>query len=71
MRYYQAWNEPNHYRHLNPQYEATRPPSSVPPSETVPNGTPFLSADVYRSLLMSSHTADTAMGSLTEVQSPA
>src|SRR5436190_1082364 len=29
VRYYQAWNEPNHYRHLNPQFEATKPPASV------------------------------------------
>ncbi|MFL5885659.1 MAG: hypothetical protein ACJ77M_11360, partial [Thermoleophilaceae bacterium] len=48
---YQAWNEPNHYRHLNPQFEPTRPPAGVGPSETEPPGTPFLSADIYRALL--------------------
>jgi hypothetical protein len=51
VRYYQAWNEPNHYRHLNPQFEVTKPPSSVGGSETVPPGSPILSIDLYRSLL--------------------
>ena len=31
VRYWQAWNEPNHYRHLNPQYEVNKPDGSVPP----------------------------------------
>ena len=51
VRYYQAWNEPNFYRHLNPQYEVNKPDGSVPPQATVPPGTPFQSADLYRSLL--------------------
>jgi hypothetical protein len=51
VRYYQAWNEPNHYRHLNPQYEVNRPPSSVPQNAPVPDGAAFQSADIYRSLL--------------------
>jgi hypothetical protein len=49
VRYYQAWNEPNNYHHLNPQFETSKP--NAPPSETVPPGSPFFSADIYRNLL--------------------
>src|SRR4051794_8478777 len=52
VHYYQAWNEPNHYRHLNPQYETTKPPTgTVPGDATEPPGTPIQSVEIYRGLL--------------------
>jgi hypothetical protein len=44
VRYYQAWNEPNHHKDLNPQF-------AVDPSKPATRSTPELSPDVYRGLL--------------------
>jgi hypothetical protein len=49
VKYWQAWNEPNNYHHLNPQFEDTDP--HVDGSAPVPAGAPFKSADIYRSIL--------------------
>jgi hypothetical protein len=50
VRYYEAWNEANHYRHLNPQYEPVQP-QGIPGDAQVPPNAPFFSADIYRGML--------------------
>src|SRR5439155_8869475 len=46
VRYWQAWNEPNHHKSLNPQF-------SKDPSKEATRSTPLLSPDIYRGLLAS------------------
>ena len=44
VRYWQAWNEPNYFRHLAPQYD-------TPLSEPVQPSSRLLSPDIYRPLV--------------------
>ena len=44
VRYWQAWNEPNYFRHLAPQYD-------TPVSEPVRPSSRLLSPDIYRRLV--------------------
>jgi hypothetical protein len=44
VRYWQAWNEPNYFRHLGPQYD-------TPLSQPVRRSSRLLSPDIYRRLL--------------------
>jgi hypothetical protein len=44
VRYWQAWNEPNYFRHLGPQY-------NTPLSQPVPPSARLLSPDIYRALV--------------------
>jgi hypothetical protein len=49
VRYYQAWNETNIFRFLNPQFEGQRPPTEEGPS--IPASTKALSPGIYRTML--------------------
>ncbi len=44
VRYWQAWNEPNYFRHLGPQYD-------TPLSQPVRRSSRLLSPDIYRSMV--------------------
>jgi hypothetical protein len=44
VRYWQAWNEPNYFRHLAPQYD-------TPASEPVRPSSRLLSPDIYRPMV--------------------
>jgi hypothetical protein len=44
VRYWQAWNEPNYFRHLGPQY-------NTPLSQPVRRSSRLLSPDIYRGLV--------------------
>ena len=44
VRYWQAWNEPNYFRHLAPQYD-------TPLSQPVRRASRLLSPEIYRSLV--------------------
>ena len=46
VRYWQAWNEPNYFRHLGPQYD-------TPLSDPVRRSSRLLSPDIYRALVNS------------------
>lgn len=46
VRYWQAWNEPNYFRHLGPQYDT---PLSMP----VTSSSHLLSPDIYRDMVNS------------------
>lgn len=46
VRYWQAWNEPNYFRHLGPQYD-------TPLSQPVQRSSRVLSPDIYRPLVNS------------------
>jgi hypothetical protein len=46
VRYWQAWNEPNYFRHLGPQYD-------TPLSQPVRRSSRLLSPDIYRALVNS------------------
>jgi hypothetical protein len=46
VRYWQAWNEPNYFRHLGPQYD-------TPLSQPVRPSSRLLSPDIYRPLVNS------------------
>jgi hypothetical protein len=44
VRYWQAWNEPNHHLSLNPQFQ-------IGPTQTATPSTPMLSPEIYRGVL--------------------
>lgn len=50
VRWWQAWNEPNHHNDLNPQFD-------VAPGEPATSRSPILSADAYRDMLIAFTTA--------------
>jgi hypothetical protein len=51
VRYFQAWNEPNIFSFLNPQFSGAQATSSTPDSATLPPGAQPLSPGIYRTLL--------------------
>lgn len=51
VRYWQAWNEPNIFRFLNPQFSGPEATPSTPDSAPLPAGAKPLSPDVYRGML--------------------
>jgi hypothetical protein len=51
VRYFQAWNEPNIFLFLNPQFSGAEATSSTPPGAQLPPGAQPLSPGIYRTLV--------------------